>query len=279
MPSKTSSCRWPQDQHLSPGVPPGPAGGDPGRHLPQCGHRRLGPPRGGGSDAGAVNTFLREVSRRRGGTAPLTSAEANEVALEDARWGAATGCSPTSSWRGCGAAEQGQSDGVVTLGELFEYVCDGVLRETGNKQHPSIGTTTFDRRFPMAVTGGGPGPAPRPDWPPALRPGSRPERAAAVRGGGAAPGRGAAALPPRVGPRPRGGGAPEAWAGPARPRRRRERRPGPVGRARSRGRPGSGRHALTTRHCPGPARDGESGRRHAGPRRASKIRRGILPTP
>ena len=53
-----------------------------------------------------------------------------------------------------GAAERGQSDGVVTLGELFEYVRDGVLRETGNKQHPSIGTTTFDRRFPMAVTGG-----------------------------------------------------------------------------------------------------------------------------
>ena len=84
----------------------------------------------------------------------MTSAEANEEAIEGPQWGGGHGVFTYFLLEGMrGAADRGQSDGVVTLGELFEYVRDGVLRETGNKQHPSIGTTMFDRRFPMAITG------------------------------------------------------------------------------------------------------------------------------
>jgi len=53
-----------------------------------------------------------------------------------------------------GAADRDPADGIVALGELFEYVRQGVLKETGNRQHPVVGTTPFDRRFPMAVNGG-----------------------------------------------------------------------------------------------------------------------------
>ena len=45
-------------------------------------------------------------------------------------------------------------DGVVSVGELFDYVRDNVKRATDDQQHPAIGTTPFDRNLPMAITGG-----------------------------------------------------------------------------------------------------------------------------
>src|SRR5262249_1540238 len=40
------------------------------------------------------------------------------------------------------------------LGELFEFVRDGVLKETGHTQHPWFDPKTLLREFPMAITGG-----------------------------------------------------------------------------------------------------------------------------
>jgi hypothetical protein len=40
------------------------------------------------------------------------------------------------------------------VGELFDYVRDQVKKATLNQQHPVIGTNPFDRRLPMAITGG-----------------------------------------------------------------------------------------------------------------------------
>ncbi|MCB0189770.1 MAG: tetratricopeptide repeat protein, partial [Caldilineaceae bacterium] len=50
-----------------------------------------------------------------------------------------------------GAAAQ---DGVVRIGELFDYVCDQVEQATDNRQHPSVGTNSFDQRLPLAITAG-----------------------------------------------------------------------------------------------------------------------------
>ena len=43
--------------------------------------------RDAGDNSAVVNSYLREVSKTRGGVALLTSAEANEVSFEDAKWG------------------------------------------------------------------------------------------------------------------------------------------------------------------------------------------------
>ena len=53
-----------------------------------------------------------------------------------------------------GAADRNPKNGVVTVGELFEYVRENVQRATENKQHPCVGTNSYDRNLPVAITAG-----------------------------------------------------------------------------------------------------------------------------
>ena len=55
--------------------------------------------------------------------------------------------------RGAADGYGGTRDGVVSVGELFEYVRDRVREDTEERQHPLVGPSVFDRRLPMAVTG------------------------------------------------------------------------------------------------------------------------------
>jgi hypothetical protein len=43
------------------------------------------------------------------------------------------------------------ANGIITIGELFEYVRDNVKRATDYKQHPFIGSNAFDRNLPIAL--------------------------------------------------------------------------------------------------------------------------------
>ncbi|GGK63314.1 caspase family protein [Ornithinimicrobium pekingense] len=113
--------------------------------------------RDGGDDATAINAYLEQVSRSKGGVALLTSAESNETAREGKEWGDGHGVFTHFLLRGLKGEADGYGrpkDGVVSVGELFDYVRDNVKRETGDQQHPAIGTTPFDRNLPMAITGG-----------------------------------------------------------------------------------------------------------------------------
>jgi uncharacterized caspase-like protein len=109
----------------------------------------------GGDSTAIVNRYLEEVSRTLPGMALMTSAEATEVALEDERWGEGHGVFTHYILQGMrGEADTDRRDGVVTVGELFDYVREQVKESTGNRQHPSIGQAPFDRQLPMAITGG-----------------------------------------------------------------------------------------------------------------------------
>ena len=111
--------------------------------------------RDAGDNTAVVNSYLREVSKTRGGVALLTSAEANEVSFEDAKWGDGHGVFTHYLLEGMkGAADRSPKNGVVTVGELFEYVRENVQRATDNKQHPCIGTNSYDRNLPVAITAG-----------------------------------------------------------------------------------------------------------------------------
>jgi uncharacterized caspase-like protein/tetratricopeptide (TPR) repeat protein len=105
--------------------------------------------------AEATNRYLEALARARGGVAVLTSAEASEASEEDSRWGGGHGVFThylLEGMRGAADGYRGTRDGIVSLGELFEYVRDQVQNATGGRQHPAIGTTAFDRGLPMAVT-------------------------------------------------------------------------------------------------------------------------------
>jgi uncharacterized caspase-like protein len=104
------------------------------------------------SNTTLVNRYLQEVSSSRAGIALLTSAEANEVSFEDARWGGGHGVFTHYLLKGMqGEADQNQN-GFVTIGELFEYVRAQVQVATDYRQHPAIGTNPYDRNLPLAIT-------------------------------------------------------------------------------------------------------------------------------
>lgn len=105
-----------------------------------------------GNDTEMVNRYLKEVSTARGGIALLTSAEANEVSFEDARWGGGHGVFTHYLLRGMQGEADLNQNGFVTVGELFEYVRAKVQEATEHRQHPSIGTNPYDRNLPLAIT-------------------------------------------------------------------------------------------------------------------------------
>jgi len=115
--------------------------------------------RSGVDHSAVVNRYLQEVSQANSGVALLTSAAANEVSFEDEKWDGGHGVFTHYLLKGMKGDADGYStkqpkDGKVTAGELFDYVRENVERETGNQQHPSLGTNAFDRNLPMAITGG-----------------------------------------------------------------------------------------------------------------------------
>ena len=113
---------------------------------------RMGTPRNVQA-AAAINHYLYGVSEAKDGIALLTSAEANQVALEDERWGGGHGVFTYHLLEGKKGAADSTGNGIVTVGELFEYVRDEVKRDTDHRQHPAIGTSPYDRSLPMAAPG------------------------------------------------------------------------------------------------------------------------------
>ena len=98
-----------------------------------------------------VNSYLQAVSRAKGGIALLTSAEANEVSFEDRKWGGGHGVFTYYLLQGMRGAGDRDGNGIVTVGELFEYVRDNVKRATDHRQHPLIGANAYDRDLPVAL--------------------------------------------------------------------------------------------------------------------------------
>lgn len=102
-------------------------------------------------DSKLMNRYLQDMSRSKGGVALLTSAEANEVSFEDMKWGGGHGVFTHYLLEGMRGAADRDGNGMVTIGELFEYVRDNVKKATEYRQHPSIGTNSYDRNMPVAI--------------------------------------------------------------------------------------------------------------------------------
>ncbi|MEM9275242.1 MAG: caspase family protein, partial [Cyanobacteria bacterium P01_F01_bin.143] len=105
-------------------------------------------------NSGAVNLYLREAAKANKGLAILTSAETSQVSVEDKKWGGGHGVFTHYLLEGMkGAADNNPKNGIVTIGELFDYIQEKVKEATNNQQHPCIGTEEgFDRNLPIAIT-------------------------------------------------------------------------------------------------------------------------------
>ena len=110
------------------------------------------------NDAQVINTYLQGISKAKSGVALLTSAETSETAQEHEKWDDGHGVFTYFLLEGMKGGADGYGsrpkDGMVTVGELFDYVRENVKKATNNLQHPAIGTNRFDRNLLLSVTGG-----------------------------------------------------------------------------------------------------------------------------
>jgi tetratricopeptide (TPR) repeat protein len=103
-------------------------------------------------NAALMNSYLKQVGESKEGRAWLLSAEANEVSLEDERWGGGHGLFTHHLIEGLKGDADRDRRGVVKVGDLFDYVEQRVKEDSGHKQHPSKGVEGFDREMVLAVT-------------------------------------------------------------------------------------------------------------------------------
>lgn len=107
--------------------------------------------RGGANDGKNLNFFNKylEVLARKKGRLVLTASQAHESSLETTKL--AHGVFTHSILLGLGgAADDNPADGVVTAGELIDYVQAKVPNETAGEQHPSFSEQGFDMNLPLA---------------------------------------------------------------------------------------------------------------------------------
>jgi len=107
--------------------------------------------RGGAKDGNNLNFFNKylEVLARKKGRLVVTASQAHESSLEKTKL--AHGVFTNSLLLGLGgAADDNPADGVITAGELVDYVRVKVPEETEGEQHPSYSEQSFDMSLPLA---------------------------------------------------------------------------------------------------------------------------------
>lgn len=100
------------------------------------------------SSTDSINRYLEEISQANAVLALLTAARTNEVSFEDEKWGGGHGVFTHYLLEGMRGAADRTQNGIVTVDELFEYVCAKVKLDTDYKQHPLIGPHSFDSNLP-----------------------------------------------------------------------------------------------------------------------------------
>ncbi|MFP5285036.1 MAG: caspase domain-containing protein [Thermoanaerobaculia bacterium] len=106
---------------------------------------------GRGNDGKNLNFFNKylEVLASKKGRLVLTASQAHESSLETKKLG--HGVFTHSILLGlAGSADDNPADGVVTAGELVDFVRAKVPEETEGEQHPSYSEQAFDMNLPLA---------------------------------------------------------------------------------------------------------------------------------
>jgi hypothetical protein len=107
--------------------------------------------RGGPKDVASLNFFNKylEVLAKKKGRLVVTASQAHESSLESSKL--AHGVFTNALLAGLGgAADSRPVDGVVTTGELIDFVRQKVPEDTAGEQHPSYSEQSFDMSLPLA---------------------------------------------------------------------------------------------------------------------------------
>jgi uncharacterized caspase-like protein len=95
--------------------------------------------------------YFDELARSKPGRVVFTSCEGYEVSRESDKWGGGHGIFTWALLDGLNGKADADNDGIVSLGELLDYVDITVRRETANEQHPAKAGVQFDRKLPMGI--------------------------------------------------------------------------------------------------------------------------------
>jgi hypothetical protein len=97
------------------------------------------------------NKYFAALARARPGRVIFTSCEGYEVSRESKKWGGGHGVFTWALLEALKGKADKDKSGIVTLGEVLDYVDMTVRRETANEQHPTKTGVQFDRNLPMGV--------------------------------------------------------------------------------------------------------------------------------
>ena len=106
-----------------------------------------------GAKAGAenpVHQYLHQLALAQPGRLIFTASEARELSYESEKWGGGHGAFTWCILEGLSGKADRNRDGVVSTGELIDYVQEAVKGVTDGRQHPNP-AGQFDRRLPLGV--------------------------------------------------------------------------------------------------------------------------------
>jgi uncharacterized caspase-like protein len=98
-----------------------------------------------------VNRFLEEIARAGNSVLTFSASEASEFSQESPLWGGGHGVFTYYVLEGLKGKANTDSDPIVRLGELVDYVNQNVRRDTKSLQHPTPSQTQWDRNLPMSI--------------------------------------------------------------------------------------------------------------------------------
>ena len=97
------------------------------------------------------NRYFEQLAKAKPGRVIFTSSEGYEVSREGKKWGGGHGVFTWALLDALKGKADRDKNGIVTLGEMLDYVDITVRRETSNEQHPARTGVRFDRNLPMGV--------------------------------------------------------------------------------------------------------------------------------
>jgi len=100
----------------------------------------------------SLTIVLQRGAGSKPGTFVLTSALGNEVSQEGENWGGGTEYFTRYLLEELKGKADVNGDGYVTADELFPYIYENVMRDTGGHQHPANLSSEYDPKLPLANT-------------------------------------------------------------------------------------------------------------------------------
>jgi uncharacterized caspase-like protein len=97
-----------------------------------------------------VNRLLHQIANSESGVVALMASRESESSLEDAKWGNGHGVFTYYLIDGLKGNADFNKNGLVTLGELYDYLYEHIPKATQNKQHPSL-NGNLSNTFPLSV--------------------------------------------------------------------------------------------------------------------------------